>query len=453
MTESWRQWEGRVVNGEFRLGRYLGGSDHSAVFLTERRQPQGQPAAIKLTATDASKAEHQLLRWQKTSSLSHPHLLRIFEAGRCRLDNVSLVYVVMEYAEEDLSQIIPQRPLTPAEARDVLSAVLNALAYLHDKGFVHGHLKPADIMAVGDTIKLSSDAVSPAGDLNIDPGKVSAYAPPEGTSSGVFPAADVWSLGVTLIEILTQGLPVQSGSEPEERVLPQMPEPFMEVARHCLQRDPQNRWTAADIAERLQPAPRRTLQAAIAAPRPAFVKWGYVSAIVVAVLAVAAMLAVPRIRDRRPETPPATPVASAPAVPAPQPSTTPARTRTGHKPVAPAVSSSPSSPVPAKKTTLQPTSREIVQQVLPDVPRSAANTIQGTVRVRVKVTLDPSGSVSHASFASPGPSKYFANLAMQAARKWKFASGQVDVRNVPSEWILQFEFRRNGTKASAAPAG
>jgi TonB family protein len=423
------------------------------VFLTESRQHQGQPVAIKLIATGASNAERRLSRWQKTSRLSHPHLLRIFQTGRCRLDNVSLLYVVMEYAEEDLSQIIPQRPLTPAEAKDVVSAVLNALAYLHDKGFVHGHLKPANIMAVGDTIKLSSDALSPAGDSQADLGTAGAYAPPEGRRSGIFPAADVWSLGVILVEILTQGVPALSESEQQEPVLPQMSEPFMEVARHCLRRDPQRRWTAADIAEHLQPAPRRPRQVATTVSRPAFVKWGYGTAIVVAVLAVAAMLAVPRMRDHRPETPPATPVASAPAVPAPQPSTTPARTRMGHGPVAPAVSSSPSPPVPAKKTTLQPASREIVQQVLPDVPRSAANTIQGRVRVRVKVTVDSSGSVSQASFASPGPSRYFANLAIQAARKWKFATGQVDGRNVPSEWILQFEFRRSGTKASAAPTG
>jgi hypothetical protein len=45
-----------------------------------------------------------------------------------RLGNMGLIYVVMEYAEENLSQILPHRPLTPAEAREVLEPVLDALA-------------------------------------------------------------------------------------------------------------------------------------------------------------------------------------------------------------------------------------------------------------------------------------------------------------------------------------
>ena len=42
MTELWKQWEGEVINGEFHLREYLGGTDHSAVFLTERGQHNQQ---------------------------------------------------------------------------------------------------------------------------------------------------------------------------------------------------------------------------------------------------------------------------------------------------------------------------------------------------------------------------------------------------------------------------
>ena len=53
----------------------------------------------------------------------------------------------MEATEEDLSQILPQRRLTPEEAREMLGPVLDALSYLHGKGFAHGAIKPANIMA------------------------------------------------------------------------------------------------------------------------------------------------------------------------------------------------------------------------------------------------------------------------------------------------------------------
>ena len=56
MSRDWKQWAGQVVNGSFPLRQYLGGSDHSAVFLTERRGRDPQRAAIKLIAVDLSDA-------------------------------------------------------------------------------------------------------------------------------------------------------------------------------------------------------------------------------------------------------------------------------------------------------------------------------------------------------------------------------------------------------------
>jgi hypothetical protein len=47
---------------------------------------------------------------------------------------------VMKYAEENLSQILPHWPLTPAEGREMLEPVLDVLVYVHGQGFVHGHI-------------------------------------------------------------------------------------------------------------------------------------------------------------------------------------------------------------------------------------------------------------------------------------------------------------------------
>ncbi len=101
----------------------------------------------------------------------------------------------MEYAEEDLADILPQRALTPEETRDMLGPVLDALEYLHGKGFVHGDLKPANILATGDHLKLSSDAISRVGESQGGSRRVDAYDPPEAISGMLTPAADVWSLG------------------------------------------------------------------------------------------------------------------------------------------------------------------------------------------------------------------------------------------------------------------
>lgn len=189
------KWEGRV-DGKFPLRQWLGGSDHSAVFLTERPGQPGQKVAIKLIAADAD-ADLQLSRWRAAVQLSHPHLMRIYDAGRCRLDGRPLLYLITEYAEEDLAQILPQRALAPAEVTDLLPALLDALAYLHDKGFVHGRVKPSNVHAMDDQLKLSADQIVSFAELNPVPSRRDVYDAPETAAGIVSPAGDVWSIGVT----------------------------------------------------------------------------------------------------------------------------------------------------------------------------------------------------------------------------------------------------------------
>ncbi|MGA7629611.1 MAG: hypothetical protein WCB11_02520, partial [Terriglobales bacterium] len=73
MNEEWKQWEGRTVGGIFPLQRYLGGSDHSAIFLTDRQSGAGESesAAIKLIAAEAD-GENQLRRGRVAQKLDHP---------------------------------------------------------------------------------------------------------------------------------------------------------------------------------------------------------------------------------------------------------------------------------------------------------------------------------------------------------------------------------------------
>src|SRR5260370_3279024 len=106
-------------------------------------------------------ADHQLSLSRRTKQLEHPNLLRIFEIGRCRLQNRDRLYVVMEYAEENLSQILPQRSLTESEVREMLGPVLDALVFLHGKGLVHSRIQPSNLLATAHKLKLSTDAPFP----------------------------------------------------------------------------------------------------------------------------------------------------------------------------------------------------------------------------------------------------------------------------------------------------
>src|SRR6266851_715502 len=435
MSETWKRWEGGTVDGRFPLQSYLGCSDHSAVFLTQGGAGDSGKAAIKLIAADPAGAEDQLLRWEAASELTHPNLIRIFSRGRCELEGTELLYVVMEYAEENLSQILPDRALTAEEARAMLPPILRALQCVHDKGFGHGHIQPSNVLAVGDQVKLSSDALRVPDEGRRGEGTTGDYDPPEAATGAISTPADVWQLGMTLIEVLTQGLPVWDRVGPSAPEVPvAVPEPFRAIAKHCLQVDAGKRWTVGEISDRLQSARTVTASAqpakmasatAISGWRKESAKWPYW-------LGLAAVVTIALILIARPK--PSNPPAEVQSTQA-QPGATVESSGGGEKASANADSTSADN------------GGGVVQRVMPQVSPSARRTIQGTIKVRVKVKVDAAGNVAKATLESAGPSKYFSRVAMEAARDWKFSPAEPG-----TEWKLQFAFSRARTEASEVRA-
>src|ERR1700757_4814352 len=159
MSEIWTRWQGHVINGMFPLGRFLGSSDHSGVFLTACAARYPTEVAVKLVPTNRALAEAQLPRWKRAGGLAHPHLLRLLEWGGCQLDGLPYLYAVMEYADQTLAQLLLHRALTDDEALEMLLPTLDALAFLHGRNLVQGQLKPTNILVVGDHLKLASDPI------------------------------------------------------------------------------------------------------------------------------------------------------------------------------------------------------------------------------------------------------------------------------------------------------
>jgi TonB family protein len=441
--EDWKKWEGRV-DGKFPLRQWLGGSDHSAVFLTER-PGQAQKVAIKLIAADAE-ADRQLARWRVAAQLSHPHLMRIFEAGRCRLDGTPLLYLVMEYAEEDLSEILPQRPLAPHEVTELLPPLLDALSYLHGQGFVHGRVKPSNVHAMGDQLKLSADQISSATELDSARRRRDVYDAPETAAGIVSPAGDVWSIGVTLVAALTQNVSFDAQTQgaitsrdpdPPETV----PQPFRGIARECLHLDPKRRCSLEEIQARLQPAGRSVPAPTHVPAKSPVAAYGNTWRIVIPVAVLLAFVlglflyrtifppkissqfGPIKIEEAAPDPTPEKPLSSKPAEPSPAPVATPPK--------------------------VAATRGEVAHQILPDVPQSARNSITGTVRIKVRVDVDSSGKVTSAELKLPVTSPYFGRLALKAARDWEFTPPEADGAPAASAWVLQFRFKKTSTQASA----
>jgi len=91
----------------------------------------------------------------------------------------------------------------------------------------------------------------------------------------------------------------------------------------------------------------------------------------------------------------------------------------------------------------------VIDQPTPDVPQHIIDTIQGHLHVRIRVQVDASGNVADAALDSPGPSRYFANKALDTARKWKFTPATIDGSPAASTWILEFIFSQSETRITS----
>jgi TonB family protein len=469
MTEFWRQWEGAVLEGVFPLRRLLSASDHSAVFLTECKAQHLPNAAIKLIAADSVSAEAQLSLWKTAAALSHPHLIRLFDTGRCQLGGQAFLFVVMEYAEQTLAQILPQRALTPDEVREMLIPTLDALAFLHGKNLVQGQLKPPNVLVVNDQLKLASDTIRPAGKSTAKNARFSLYDPPEARSGASSAAADIWGLGITTVEALTQHPPAWRN---ERACLPAaLPAEFAEVLERCLSTNPAQRPTSTDlVAFLLQRPPAAAVVSApqasaretpprAAAPHTAPKRRALLPAVALVLLVLLVGWASLRFFQGRADSRQS--ASNNSQVPSQQAGTA-AATASQNAEHAPPESSAPSSSAKSARSkpalaravasplakSAQPSadaSAAVIHEEIPAVPRSARETIHGNLRVTVLVNVDRSGNVTEAILRNPGPSGYFARLAKEAAGKWKFVPANDED---PRKWVLTFEFTRGGTTAT-----
>ena len=85
-----------------------------------------------------------------------------------------------------------------------------------------------------------------------------------------------------------------------------------------------------------------------------------------------------------------------------------------------------------------------INQVIPDVPRSALQTIRGTIRVTMQVNIGKEGTVLAVTPKVPGPSRYFERLSLEAARKWTFTPSTSDKERT---MLIQFHYTREGATA------
>lgn len=182
----WTDYEGVTIDGAFPLKKLLLPEGRSAFFSTAG--PKGEPTVARLIECHFDE-EEILARWRSVEALNHPNFLKFERYGPIDLDGGRVVYAIFEKVDANLAEVLDQGHLTVKDAAQLASSLVAALDVLHTHGFIHAHIEPRNIFAVGDVVKLRSDCIHEA---------------PEGVEGRVAKQRDVRDLGTVLLQALTQ---------------------------------------------------------------------------------------------------------------------------------------------------------------------------------------------------------------------------------------------------------
>jgi len=266
--------------GRYQIDKEIGKGAMGVVYLG--RDPKiGRVVAIKTLALSEEfegdaliDARARFFREAETAGrLQHPNIVTIFDAG----EEHDLAYIAMEFLKgADLAPACQAGQLLPvATVLSITARVADALDYAHAHQVVHRDIKPANIMfdSATDAVKVTDFGIARITDSSktrtgLVLGTPSFMSPEQLAGKKVDGRTDVYSLGVTLFQLLTGSLPLRGDSMPElmhkiasvdapdvRQLRPELSPAVAQVVARALHKRPESRYqTGRQMAAELRQA-------------------------------------------------------------------------------------------------------------------------------------------------------------------------------------------------------
>ena len=239
-------------------------------------QKLGRTVALKRLHVGVDPGIDAMVRFrgeaETLGSLSHPNIVQVFDFGM----HEGAPYLVMEFVTAgSLAEKLRGKPQYPRQAAEMVALLARAIHIAHEKGVIHRDLKPGNVLLTRDgTPKITDFGLAKR--LQLDSGLTMSnaaigspsYMAPEQAAGrkDVGVAADIYSLGAILYEMMTGrppfvGATLQETLEqvqmldpsPPSQLVPRLPRDLQSICLMCLHKSPSRRYrTALDLADDLK---------------------------------------------------------------------------------------------------------------------------------------------------------------------------------------------------------
>ncbi len=218
--------EPRVLAGRYRIDEQIGQGGMARVYRGHDLT-LGRDVAVKILegslAEDAEFRARFRMEAQSASRMSHPTIVRVFDAGEPSAESDEPPFIVMELVHGTLlKDVIAAGPVPVDDAVRYIDGILEALEYSHRAGVVHRDIKPGNVMVTGSgSIKVmdfgiaraATDSSATVLETSRIIGTAAYISPEQARGESVDARADLYAVGVVLYELLT-GRPPFRGESP-----------------------------------------------------------------------------------------------------------------------------------------------------------------------------------------------------------------------------------------------